>query len=160
MDLCVGVCVRVHNCIYCFLGVSVCQYVCICVCYERTREKSIWKKKLYQRKSLEKKKNRCDWVKVLNEAWILCNVFCFLNLGGCPQCPSLLLYVLYQNITIECWPACLYPSNKGDFLSVSVCEFLLEKLVPDQALGKCPLKSKIWNLRKHILFFLMCLKLI
>lgn len=51
-------------------------------------------------------------------------MFCFIKtIGGCPQCPSLLLYVLYQNITIECWPACLYPSNKGDFLSVCVCDF-------------------------------------
>lgn len=51
-------------------------------------------------------------------------MFCFIKtIGGCPQCPSLLLYVLYQTITIECWPACLYPSNKGDFLSVCVCDF-------------------------------------
>lgn len=48
----------------------------------------------------------------------------FLTIGGCPQCPSLLLSVLYQNNTIECWPACLYPSNKGDFLSVFVADLL------------------------------------
>lgn len=84
-------------------------------------ENNLFKKKFYQRNS-QRKKARAR-VKVLNEAWILCTVFCFLNLGGCPQCPSLLLYVLYQNITIECWPACLYPSNKGDFLSVCVIFF-------------------------------------
>ena len=48
----------------------------------------------------------------------VCHVWYFLNLmQESPVPQTFLLYVLYQNITIECWSACLYPFNEGDFLS-------------------------------------------
>lgn len=109
-----GVCVRVSMGGWVACGLfSGCARACV-----NALKKNLFMKKFYRRNSQEKKKKKKAIVRVWDEAWILCTVFCFINLGDHPQCPSLLLYVLYQNITIECLPACLYPSNKGDFLSV------------------------------------------
>lgn len=97
-------CVRMHTCV-CTVG--ECVRACVCVRdKERERENQ---NSLLQETPWEKERE--------------CSVqhgYCVLKptVGGCLHCPRrLLLYVLYQNITIECWPACLYSFNKGDFLS-------------------------------------------
>lgn len=100
-----------------FMGVFVGMCVYLCVSWMHKRKIYLKKKTLSEEVPSEKSETESKfWMKHGYSVMFLV----FLNLGGCPQCPCLLLYVLYQNITIECWPACLYPSNKGDFLSVSV----------------------------------------
>lgn len=97
-------CVRMHTCV-CTVG--ECVRACVCV-RDKEREREI-QNSLLQETPWEKERE--------------CSVqhgYCVLKptVGGCLHCPRrLLLYVLYQNITIECWPACLYSFNKGDFLS-------------------------------------------
>lgn len=98
--------------------------MCVCECVMNEKEKNIYNT---LKKEVPWEQSETEYMSWMTHGYSVLFSCLFFYLGGCPQCPCLLLYVVYQNI-IECWPACLYPWNKGDFLSVSVCAFIYKKI--------------------------------